>query len=463
MEEKVLNFINENKLLDVGDRILIGVSGGPDSIALLHFLCSIREKFGLVVIVCHLNHMIRGEEADKDEEFIRNLCKEVELEFYSRKCQVERYAKERKITVEEAGREERYKFFYYLSQKLGIDKIALAHHLDDNVETILMRFLRGTGVKGLRGIVPMRDDGVIRPFLSIQKRQILEYCEIHNLSTRLDKTNLESKYHRNKLRLEVIPYLEKINPNLVQGISQLGKISTEYYDFVRKCAKAEVERLTVDGKIDIKKFNDLHVCLKREVLIEVLQKTNKSISLEYHHIDLILNKLKDKQHTVWTLDLPNRIRMVRQYNYLFADINKKTREVQSFSYQLTPGRVLLLSKLHCCCSVESMSMDIYKNLNPKPFGAIFDYDKILEQGKDLFLRNRRDGDRIEPVGMRGSKKVKDIFINKKIPAQMRWKIPLLCIDNTVIWIIGYHKSRRFKVSEDTQNVLIVSFDYYEEA
>ncbi|RBP67480.1 tRNA(Ile)-lysidine synthase [Alkalibaculum bacchi] len=463
MEEKVLNFVNENKLLDVGDRILIGVSGGPDSIALFHFLYSIRENFGLEIAVCHLNHMIRGKEANEDEKFVRDLCEKNKIAFYSKRCEVERLAKERKITVEEAGREERYKFFYYLKQKLGIDKIALAHHLDDNVETILMRFLRGTGVKGLRGIVPMREDRVIRPFLSVQKREILEYCKIHKLSTKLDKTNLEAKYHRNKLRLEVIPYLEKFNPNFAQGVSQLGNISTEYYDFVQKCAKAEVKRITIDGKIDIKKFNDLHICLKREVLIEVLRKTNKKISLEYHHIDLVLNKLKDKHNTVWGLDLPNRIKVIRQYDYLFAEIHRNRREINSFCYELTPGKVLLLSKLHCCCSMDIMSMDVYRNLNPKPFGAVFDYDKILEQGKHLLLRSRKEGDRIEPMGMQGTKKVKDIFIDKKIPAERRWEIPLLCVDNNVIWIVGYHKSRRFKLNEDTQNVLIVSFDYYEEA
>jgi tRNA(Ile)-lysidine synthase len=326
-----------------------------------------------------------------------------------------------------------------------------------------MRFLRGTGVKGLRGIVPMREDRVIRPFLSVQKREILEYYKIHKLSTKLDKTNLEAKYHRNKLRLEVIPYLEKFNPNFAQGVSQLGNISTEYYDFVQKCAKAEVKRITIDGKIDIKKFNDLHICLKREVLIEVLRKTNKKISLEYHHIDLVLNKLKDKQNTVWALDLPNRIKVIRQYDCLFAEIRRDRREINSFSYELTLGKVLLLSKLHCCCSADIMSIDAYRNLNPKPFGAVFDYDKILEQGKHLLLRSRKEGDRIEPMGMQGTKKVKDIFIDKKIPAERRWEIPLLCVDNNVIWIVGYHKSRRFKLNEDTQNVLIVSFDYYEEA
>lgn len=463
MEEKVLDFIKENKLLDFGDRVLVGVSGGPDSIALLHFLYSICNKLELEVVACHLNHMIRGKEANEDEEFVKDLCERTGVAFFSRKCEVEKLAREKKITVEEAGREERYKFFYYLKEKLGIDKIALAHHLDDNVETILMRFLRGTGVKGLRGILPMREDGVIRPFLSVRKKEILAYCKIHKLSTRLDKTNLEAKYHRNKLRLEVIPYLENFNPNFAQGINQLGAISMEYYDFVHKCAKEEVNRIADHGKIDIEKFNELHICLKGEVLIEALQQVNKDISLEYHHIDLILNKLKGEHNTIWALDLPNNVKVIRQYNYLFADIYTNKVEIDSFCYELRPGKILLLSKLRCCCSVEIMGMDVYKNLNPKPFGAVFDYDKILEQGELLLLRSRKEGDRIEPIGMKGTKKVKDIFIDKKIPLAERWKIPLICINNNVVWIVGYHKNRKFKLNEDTQNVLLVSFDYYEEA
>jgi len=401
-----LAFIEQNKLLSSGDRVLVGVSGGPDSVALLHLLHSVKEEFKLEITVAHLNHMIRGKEADKDEKFVQDICQNLSIGFFSKSVKVERIAKDKKITVEEAGREERYKFFFYLGERLGINKIALAHHMDDDVETILMRFIRGTGIKGLRGIASLRDDGVIRPFLSIRKEEILKYCSLYKIPSRLDKTNLESKYHRNKLRLELIPYLESINPNFAKGVSQLGAISAEYYDFIQQSTEEAMERTVVDGKIDIKRFKGLHVCVKKEILMELLQRMDKNVSLAYHHIEIILDKL-----------------------------------------------------IH----LQVLPRQVYENLGSKSKSSAFDYELIQNQGENLYLRNRREGDRIDPIGMKGTKKIKDLFIDKKVPADIRWKIPLLCIDEQVIWVVGYHKSRRFQLTENTKNVLVVSFDDYKEA
>lgn len=345
-----------------------------------------------------------------------------------------------------------------------MNKIALAHHRDDNVETILMRFIRGTGIKGLRGISPKREDGVIRPFLSIGKAEILEYCDTHKLSHKLDKTNLEPKYHRNKLRLELIPHIEEFNPNFSKGnSSSLGAISAEYYDFIQKCTQDAMTKVVINGKIDLEKFDQLHLCIKKEILIALLQGLDREISIAYHHIEIIFTQLEDRDKTTWVLDMPNDIQVVRQYNELFFRKRQDGKGNKAYTYELTPGKVFLFPKIGHCLHIEILSMDEYKTIKPSPTSGAFDYDVIKARGERILLRSRRDGDRIEPIGMKGAKKVKNIFIDKKVPVDRRWKIPLLCVDNDVIWIVGYHKSRKFQLRGDTENVLFVSFDKYEEA
>ncbi|WP_193708446.1 tRNA lysidine(34) synthetase TilS [Alkalibaculum sporogenes] len=461
MKDKVLDYIKQNEMFSSGDKVIVGVSGGVDSVALTHLLNDIKDQYQLSLIVCHLNHMIRGQEADEDELFVKNLCNVLELEFYSKRLDIVKLASSRKKSIEETGREERYKFFDEIRVKNKVDKIALGHHKDDNVETIFMRFIRGTGIKGLRGIAPKRADGVVRPLLCVSKKDVLEYVSENDLKSRFDRSNLETDYHRNKLRLEVIPYMESLNPNFSTGIVNLGFICENYYDFIQEHVRTTIELVTECGKINICEFIQLHEVLKTEILIELINKFDSASSIEHQHIKIILNKLKDNKSTVWTIDLPNGIKMIRQYNYLILDKEKEILKPESFRYELLLNKFYVLPKINLTINVIVVPTEKC-NLTNKRNKGYFDYDKIIQEGDVIYLRSRVEGDKIEPVGLTGTKKIKDILIDKKIPANKRWKIPIISVDNKVVWIVGYHKSRKFTISNDTKKVLMISYFYHKE-
>lgn len=459
MRDKVLNYIKINKILDHSDRVIVGVSGGPDSTALLYFLNSIKDQYKLDLFVCHLNHMIRGNEADEDEVFVRELCEDMSIEFYSKKANIPKIAKDRRMSVEEAGREERYSLFYDVAKELKATKIALAHHKDDNVETILMRFIRGTGIKGLGGISFKRRDGVIRPFLCVGKGEILKYCELNRIPSRLDKTNLDNQYHRNRIRLDLIPYLEEMNPNISENINNLGAICREYYDYVYVNVKEALKELAANDKIDIGKFNTLHPLLRREILIYLINQLDSNCSIEYHHIALIIEKLEESHSTVWSIDLPKEIRAVRQYDYLFFSKGPELAG-KRYCYRLLVDKVYVFPILNMSLVIKTVPIEEFKEKGKDV--AYFDFDKIILSGKQLYLRSRKNGDRIQAIGLKGTKKVKDVFIDKKIPLHLRWKIPLLCVDDEILWIIGYHKSSAFTISENTKRALKIYCVYHEE-
>ncbi|HLR36336.1 MAG TPA: tRNA lysidine(34) synthetase TilS, partial [Tissierellales bacterium] len=212
MEGKVLETIRNYNLIDEGDQVVIGVSGGPDSMALLYILLDIKKVIPFNIYVAHVNHGVRGEAANKDEEFVRNICKDLNFPFYSIKVNMYEYAKDHNMTGEEAGRKLRYDFFKKVLKKHGRGKIAVAHNKNDQAETLIMRFMRGTGIDGLKGI-PYKRGNIIRPLLEINRDEIEAYIGENKIDTRLDKTNLEPIYNRNKIRLELMPYIEEnFNP-----------------------------------------------------------------------------------------------------------------------------------------------------------------------------------------------------------------------------------------------------------
>ncbi|MDN5307530.1 MAG: tRNA(Ile)-lysidine synthase, partial [Eubacteriaceae bacterium] len=210
MEKKVLHYIHENDLITAGDHVLIGVSGGADSLALLHFLDHFKKTLKIKVGVAHLNHCLRGDAADNDEALVRDYCQARKIPFFSGHRNVKDMASDQKISLEEAGRQARYAFFEKVCQEQGYNRIALGHHLDDQAETVLMRLIRGTGIKGISGIRSNRS--VIRPFLTISKKEILDYCAVKDLIFCTDESNFSNVYTRNKIRLEIMPKILAVNP-----------------------------------------------------------------------------------------------------------------------------------------------------------------------------------------------------------------------------------------------------------
>ena len=302
MLNKILNTINKYNLIQKGDKIVIGVSGGPDSMCLLDSLYCLKEKLGIEIFVAHINHMIR-EEADEETEYVKEYCKNKNIKCYVKKADVEKLAKEQKLGTEEMGRKIRYEFFNEVAQKENANKIATAHNLNDNVETVLMNILRGSGISGLKGIEISRKETnieYIRPIRECERQEIEKYCEEQNLDPRIDKTNFENEYTRNKIRNMLIPYIqENFNPNIIETINRMSNlIATDemYFKSIVKQSYKEtfISRTEKEIILDLKKFNVLEKVIKSRLIIytinELLGTTN---GIEKIHIEDVIKLCKN--------------------------------------------------------------------------------------------------------------------------------------------------------------------------
>ena len=295
MIEKVIETIKKYNLIEDGDKIILAVSGGPDSISMLDILYKIQqnEKINFKIVVAHVNHMIR-EEAMEDAIYVKDFCEKRNIEFYLKSIDVKKIANNNKIGTEEAGRKERYKFFDELAKKINANKIAIAHNKNDNVETVFMHILRGTGINGLKGIEPKRGM-YIRPLIECERKEIEEYCEENNLEPRIDKTNFENIYTRNKIRNVVIPYVQKeFNQNIIQTIDRLSKLVIEEEEYMDKQVKKVFNDLLLfedekEIQIDLKKFNNLEKVIKsRLILYTITRIFGSSERIEKIHIEDII-------------------------------------------------------------------------------------------------------------------------------------------------------------------------------
>lgn len=295
MEEKILEIIKRYNLIENGDKIVVGVSGGPDSITLLNVLKNIKEKeiikFNLVV--CHINHMIR-EEAISDEKYVEEYCKKNNIEFFAKRIKVEEMAEKEKIGTEEAGRKARYEFFNEILNKTNANKIATAHTANDNAETVLMNIIRGSGTLGLKGI-EAKNGKLIRPLIECKRSEIEKYCKDENLNPRIDKTNFENIYTRNKVRNMLIPYIENnFNPNIIEAINRLSDLSKQENNFLEKLTKEAYKKILVEQKkneiiLDLNSFNSQEIVIKNRLVlytINILFGTRSGI--EKKHIEDII-------------------------------------------------------------------------------------------------------------------------------------------------------------------------------
>lgn len=294
MREKVFNTIKKYNLIECGDKVVLGVSGGPDSISMLDILRQIRNDFKFEVIVAHINHMIR-EEAIDDEKYVEQYCEKYDIQFYSTKIDVQQIANIEKIGTEEAGRNARYEFFEEVLQKTNANKIAIAHNKNDKAETIIMNLLRGSGLSGLKGIEPIRDNKYIRPLIECERQEIEKYCEENKLEPRIDKTNFENEYTRNKVRNIVIPYIQKeFNPNIIKTIDRLSEVATEESDYIDSQVKKIYPKLLLEKQdkqiiLNLKEFNELEKVIKnRIILYTIKQLMGSTQGIEKIHIQDII-------------------------------------------------------------------------------------------------------------------------------------------------------------------------------
>lgn len=294
MIKKVLETIKKYNLIENGDRIVLGVSGGPDSITMLDILRQLREELEFEIVVAHINHMIR-EEAIEDEKYVQEYCKKNNIECYIKRIDVEKIANTKKIGTEEAGRKVRYEFFEEILQKTGSNKIGIAHNKNDKIETIIMHILRGSGISGLKGIEPKRDNKYIRPLIECERSEIEQYCEENKLEPRIDKTNFENEYTRNKIRNIVIPYIKKeFNPNIIETMNRLSELITEEDNYLEKETQKIYNKILLEKNdkqiiLKLKEFNEQETVIKNRIIILVTKNLfGSSEGIEKIHIqDLI--------------------------------------------------------------------------------------------------------------------------------------------------------------------------------
>ena len=293
LEQKVIETIKKHKQIETGDKVIVAVSGGPDSICLLNILKNLEQQLKIEIFVAHINHGLR-ENAKQDEQYVKEYCEKNKIEYFVKHANVKEFSKLKKIGTEEAGRIIRYEFFEEVRNKIKGNKIAVAHNLNDNAETILMNILRGTGTEGLKGIEPTREN-LIRPLIETTREEIENYCKKHNLNPRQDETNLENIYTRNKIRNQLIPYLQKeFNPNILEGLNRLSLIAKEESKYLKEIAEQEYNNIIIEQAkekttLDLTKFNKLENVLKKRILlhsIHILNGTTKGV--EMVHIEDML-------------------------------------------------------------------------------------------------------------------------------------------------------------------------------
>lgn len=301
MEKIVLKTIIKYNLIKDGDRIVLAVSGGPDSIFMLDILNKLKKHINFEMVVCHVNHMIRAEAMD-DENYVKKFCERIGVDCYTKRIDVKKIANNKKIGIEEAGRIARYEFFEEILKMTNSNKVAVAHNKNDKVETIIMNLLRGSGLLGLKGIEPIRDNKYIRPILEVERKEIENYCKENNLNPKIDKTNFENTYTRNKIRNIVIPYIEnEFNPNIIEGISRLSEIATEEDDFLNRFTKEIYDELLLEEKQDeiilnLKIFNKQDKVIKKRLILYTITMLMGSAKRNRKDTYRRYNKALRKQH-----------------------------------------------------------------------------------------------------------------------------------------------------------------------
>lgn len=454
MIDIVRNNIIDNNLIKENDNIVVGVSGGADSMALLNVLMEIKKEINFNIFVAHVNHGVRGEDALADQLFVERKAREMNVPYYFKNVDMEKHAREKKITAEEAGRELRYGFFRDILKQQGGGKIAVAHNKNDQAETLLLRIMRGTGIDGLKGMEFIAGD-IIRPILNIAREDIENYINVNSVETVLDKTNLMTIYNRNKVRLELIPYIiDNFNPNIINTLWRLSSIADVDSGFLNALAeekynlivKSETKHsIILDGTI----FNREDRSIKIRVVRLMIYKLVESLQgISEQNVQSIVD-LFERMETGKQLNLPAGIIGRVSYNDLIIH-NSIAEKQNDFYYKLTLGENIFPDLgISIRISVQE-KLIIPNDKNVKCF------DSELIKG-NLYIRNRKNGDKFNPFGMKGTKKVKNYFIDEKIPKDLRDEIPLLMDDENIIWIIGFATSEAYRITENTKNILIVDY------
>ncbi|MBQ9949949.1 MAG: tRNA lysidine(34) synthetase TilS [Clostridia bacterium] len=435
--------IKENGLIMPDDRVLCAISGGADSVVLLHCLHSLRQKLGFTLYAAHFNHCMRPVASDEDEQFVLQFCGTLGVECYFGRADVYGFAKEKGYTPEQAGRILRYEFL----ENLGFDKIAVAHHMDDQAESIMLHITRGSGTAGLCGMRYMRGN-IIRPLLDVRRNEIEAYAYTAGLSYCTDATNFLEDGTRNKLRLSVIPQItEKINPSFTESLCSMANIVRKDEDYMCDIAMRELEAAKKDDGFLRENIASLPEPIRRRALRIAMQRAGAYADIELRHVELVEHLLFGRTGAV--IFLPHIVAFNSYEKICFSSREKyaKITTVDEYCMPFSPG---LIKTPYGVMKVEKIHGN--KFVSDK-FTAYMDADKVPP---DSVIRSRKSGDMLHPVGSTGRKKLKDFFIDKKVERHKR-NLPLICSGSNVLCIVGMAVSKQVMVSESTTAMIKITF------
>ncbi len=465
LEQRVLRFIQEHHLVSGGEKLLVAVSGGPDSVCLLHILAKLQRELEAKLQVAHLNHQLRGAESEADAGYVSDLARQWGIPATIEGRDVKGYQAQQRLSLEEAAREVRYSFLTQVARSIGAERVAVGHTMDDHIETILMHLIRGTGTRGLRGLQPVtvwqsaaNSLTIIRPLLEISHQETEDYCHQHQLMPRLDASNLSLSPLRNRIRQQLLPLLESYNPRMAETLLRTGRIASDDIDFLdEQIARLWDEMAQQRGEtiiLDKERFDQMPSALQRYLLRASAEKLLGSAKdIEMRHIEQMMSlatKPAGKR-----LSLPGGLIFSIEYNQylLTSDLAALSPfPVLRDEFQLKIPGETLLPGWRVEANIANREQMTEKGGD---FTASFDLGKT---GDKLLVRPRQSGDRFQPLGMSQPKKVNEFMIDAKIPQAWRQQVPLVCSPQHILWVVGWRIDDRAKVTDNTKQILCLKFE-----
>jgi tRNA(Ile)-lysidine synthase len=464
LEQRVFDFIRQHRLLSANERLVVAVSGGADSVCLLHILVRLKERLKIKLHIAHLNHQLRGAESDADADYVADLARNLGIPATIERRDVKGYRKEQRLSPEEAAREVRYRFLAEVAGATGSQTVAAGHTRDDHIETILMHLIRGAGTRGMRGLQPStgwpsKTGGliVIRPLLEVSHQETEDYCRQHRLTPRLDASNLSLSPLRNRIRQQLMPLLQGYNPGIAEALLRTGRIAGDDIDFLdRETARLWDKIARQDGEaiiLDRPKLDRLPSTLKRYLLRTGAEKLLGSAKdIEMRHIEemmALLGKPAGKR-----LSLPGGLSFATGYDEYILTLDlaglSPLPELEGETKLKIPGQTEFSG-----WRVEAAIIEPEETTEKDDFTAYFD---LAKTGDRLTVRGRRRGDRFQPLGLPQPKKLGEFMIDSRIPQAWRQYIPIVCSPEQIVWLVGWRIDERVKVSQKTKQVLCLKFE-----
>ena len=457
--DRVKRTIDRYRLLEKGDRLIVGVSAGVDSMVLLHLLNACREPFDLSLVVAHVNHGFRPEESEREAELVEKESTRLGLPLEYGQFNVREFQKRGGFSPQDAARRVRFHFFDDLLRKHDAQKIALGHHADDQVETVVLRLIRGSGLRGLKGILPIREGKVIRPLLEVWRKEIDSFALEKKIPFLLDSSNLKDDYVRNRMRLHLIPLIEKqYQPRFKETLLKTSTILREEDDYLEGGSEEAYQKVVREagGTLSFRwpEYQSLHRAIQWRLIRKIVGGVRNAGAVMEDGVETdvfnLFQKLRQPSSS-FLLELGHGVWAEKRYDVVLLG-KRVVKSSSPFEVDLlSPGRTFI-EEIGKEVVIEEMDRDQLKDYGGPLSTALMDYESLRFP---LKMRNFRPGDRFSPLGVRGTQKLKDFFINHKVPKFERSSVPLLISEEGIAWVVGYRIDERVKITEKTKRVLKV--------